>query len=138
MAESVFREKQDIPVEETKVPEMKQADSSGAEKKVEIPYLDSSDYLENYFELGTEWKDQDNIFFGDLNRIDNFIKLKIKNGEMENSQDSVKNMLKKMEKLNNLENEGRSVVKLEVMSNYVEFLLKNDLLKSNLKRYASN
>lgn len=136
--DSIIREKTNIPVTETKVPEIKEADSSGVEEKVELPYLDSSDCLEKYFQLGTEWKDQDGIFFNDLNKIDNYIKLKIKNGEMENSQDSVRDMLKKIEKLTNLDNEGRSVVKLEVISNYVEFLLKNDLLKSNLKRYNLN
>jgi len=138
MGDTVFREKQDVPVEEVKVPEVKEATSSGVEEKVEVPYTDSQDFLEHYFELGTKWKDQDNVFLEDLAVIDQFFKLKIKNGELENSQPAVKDTLKKIEKLNNLKGEGRSVVKLEVIRNYIEFLLKNDLLKSNLKRYSIN
>jgi hypothetical protein len=137
MGDSVFREKQDVkPAEETKV-EVKDASGTPINDHIEVPYTDSRDFLEGYFELGTEWKDRDMIFFEDLNLIDGLIKLKIREGEIPNDSKAVKGMLDGFAKLNNLKNETRSVVKLEVLRNYAEFLMKNYNLKSNLKRYAN-
>jgi hypothetical protein len=137
MGDSVFREKQDVqPVVEPKV-EVKDASGTPIEDHIEVPYTDSRDFLENYFGLGSNWKDRDMVFLDDLSMIDGLIKLKIKEGDIPNDQKSVKDMLNGFAKLNNLKNETRSVVKLEVLRNYAEFLLKNYNLKSNLKRYAN-
>lgn len=138
MPDSVFREKQYTPKTEEHEVVAKNDPITDIADNVEVPYTDAKDFLENYFGLGTEWKDQDALFFTELTNIDTYIKYKIKEGEIENSQKAVKNILKGMEKLNNLKQEGRSVVKLEVLSNYVDFLMKNDDLKSKLRRYSAN
>ena len=133
--DSVFRTKQEAkPVEEHKI-EVK-TDTTSIVNSVPLPYTDDNNFLDNYFSVGIQWHDQDAEFYPEIKKIDNYIRSQIANGEIENSSNSVKNLLKSMEKLNNLKKESRSVVRLEVIANYVEFLMKNDNLKSKLRRYA--
>ena len=122
-------------MKEAPVPVGKVEPQSNVDDHVEVPYLDAPNFLEDYFGLGTKWKDQDAVFDEDLHKIDVYVSSLIQDGEIANSQKAVKDILKKMEKLNNLTKEERSVVKLEVLGNYAEFLMKNNTLKSNLRRY---
>lgn len=135
MTNIVARTIQEKPQEHTV--EVKSDPVPGVINDVEVPYTDNEKFLDDYFKIGSEWRDQDASFYPEVEKIDMYMRLKIRNGEMENSQKSVKEFLGKIEKLNDLKSETRSVVKLEVMANYVDFLMKNDHLKSNLKRYAN-
>jgi hypothetical protein len=135
MSDTVFRARIE-PVAENKI----EAISSPAQPvitDVPVPYLDSRTFLDDYFNLGTEWKDHDATFQKEIDTINTYLTEKIKTGEIENSQKAVTTVLKGMERLNNLSKEGRSVIRLEVLGNYIEFLAKNDNLKSNLKRYGN-
>jgi len=134
--DSIVRSKQE-PVKEAPVPVGKVESQSLVEDHVEVPYTDAPNFLEDYFGLGTKWKDADAMFDEDLHKIDTYISDLIQSGEIANSQKAVKDIIKRMEKLNNLTKEERAVVKLEVLGNYAEFLTKNQTLKSNLKRYAN-
>lgn len=133
--DSVIRTKQEIPVEAEKPKENVIPIQSKIEDHVEVPYLDADGFLEEYFKLGIQWRDADAVFNEDLHKIDIYLSDMIQSGEIANSKSAVLNELKKMEKMNNLTKEERSVVKLEVMGNYAEFLMKNTKLKSNLRRY---
>lgn len=103
---------------------------------VQVPYMDAPEFLDEYFGIGKEWKDHDASMYPEIKKIDEYLTAKIRNGEVANDQKAIKQMLKDMEKLTDLKKESRSVVRLEVLANYVEFLSKNENLKSNLKRYA--
>lgn len=135
MTDTVFRAK--IEQKEEVLPSGKDSPNQPIVNDVPVPYLDSNDFLDKYFGLGTEWKDQDASFYKEIEEIDSYIRTRIDRGEIENSQKAVDELLKGIEKLNNLSKEGRSVIRLEVLANYIEFLNKNDNLKSNLKRYAN-
>lgn len=134
--DTTFRKQSDVEI--AKDPELKASIPAVTpqEDNIEKPYLDEPNFINDYFELGTQWKDASASFYPEIERIESYIKSKIDNREIENSQTAVKNLLKGIEKINNLKNETRQVVKLEVMANYIEFLSKNDRLKSNLKRYS--
>lgn len=134
--DTVFRSRTEEAVVEKPIPEGKEPDR-GSEVDVEVPYLDAKNFIEDYFGLGVEWRDHDATFSPDIEKIDGYIRTKISDGEIENSQTAVRNLIKKMEKINNLSQETRSVVKLEVLANYCEFMMKNDNLKSHLRRYAN-
>lgn len=135
MTDTVFRSKEEVV--EAKQPELKESHPALSDTThIETPYLDSPDFLDKYFGIGEEWKDHDSAMYPELQKIDEYIASKIRNGEVANTQESVKNLLKGVEKLTDLKKESRSVVRLEVVANYIEFLMKNDNLKSNLKRYA--
>jgi hypothetical protein len=107
---------------------------------VEVPYMDyeqthSHPYSVDYFKLGDTWEDPAGGFPKEINLIETYIKGKIDSGEIANSVTAIRDLIKHMEKFNNLNKEERSVVKIEVLSNYVEFMMKNDKVKSNLRRY---
>lgn len=136
--DSVIRTKQEKPVSIEPKREANPSPQAEIEDHVEVPYLDADNFLEDYFGVGTQWKDQDLVFAEDLHKIDVYISSLIQDGEIANSQKAVKDILKKMEKMNNLTKEERAVVKLEILGNYAEFLMKNENLKSNLRRYGSN
>lgn len=135
MPDTVFRSKAEESAPE-KLPEAPEA-TTVSDDKVDVPYTDAQNFIEDYFGLGTEWKDYDATFDGDIRKIDSYVKHKIAQGEIANDQKTVRELIKSMEKVNNLTKESRSVVKLEVLANYVDFLMKNDDLKSHLRRYGS-
>ena len=134
--DSIARTKQEVEVKEEKPKESSIPVQSKIDDHVEVPYFDDDNFLTDYFKLGTQWRDADAVFNEDLHKIDVYFTDMIQSGEIANSKSAVLNELKKMEKLNNLMKEERSVVKLEVLGNYAEFLMKNTKLKSNLRRYA--
>jgi hypothetical protein len=138
MSDVVFRKADEVEIAEAPKIEAKNDPIQEITDNVPTPYTETKDFLEDYFGLGTQWKDQDMMFFDDINMIDQYIKLQIKNGEVANDQEAVKKMLGKFEMLNNLTDETRSVVRLEVLANYAEFLLKNENLKSTLRRLNAN
>ena len=134
--DSILRSKQTTVVQEAPPKEVKIGPQSEIDDHVDVPYLDAPNFLEDYFQLGTQWKDADTVFAEDLHKIDVYMADLIDQGEIANSQSAVKEVLKKMEKMNNLTKEERAVVRLEVLGNYAEFLTKNDNLKSKLRRYS--
>lgn len=116
--------------------------SRASETHEEVPYLDyenanSYPYLVDYFELGDTWNDPQGGFPQEIQKIKEYVGEKIESGELANSVSAVKTLLKGMEKVNNLTKEERAVVKVEVLANYVDFLLKNEDVKRNLRRYSN-
>jgi hypothetical protein len=107
---------------------------------VEVPYMDyhqthGKPYLVDHFKLGDRWEDPEGGFPKEIQTISSYIDKKIESGEVANSVTAIKDLLKGMEKFNNLTKEERSVVKIEVLAHYVEFLQKNDQTRSNLRKY---
>jgi hypothetical protein len=108
--------------------------------KIEVPYTDyeqqtNHPYLVDHFKLGDKWDDPQGGFPNEVRLIESYIQDKIKSGEVANSIKAIQGVIKDMEKFNNLKGEERAVVKLEVLSHYVEFLMKNERTRANLRRY---
>lgn len=109
---------------------------------IEVPYLDyekssGKPFIAEYFNLGDRWNDREGGFPEEVRVIEDYIKEKINSGESANSISAAKSILKGIEKLNNLTNEERSVVKIEIIKNYIEFMNKKGELMSNLKKYGT-
>ncbi len=107
---------------------------------IEVPYMDYESshhhpYLVDHFKLGDTWDNLQGGFPREVAQIEGYIENKIQNGEMANSITAVKTMLKGLEKLTNVHNDERSVVKIETLNAYIEFLNKTDKMRSNLRRY---
>lgn len=116
--------------------------STGEIVNPDVPYLDyesehSSPFLVDYFVLGDTWNDPQGGFPKEIASIEGYIQEKIESGEIANSITAVKNMIRSMEKINNLSKEERSVVKIEILNNYVDFMRKNEGIKRNLRRYSN-
>jgi hypothetical protein len=143
MSNVVFRTKPtEIVPEETNL-EIKQEKNEAHtthDLGIEVPYTDyeiekGKPLLVDYYQLGDTWNEPGG-FYKEIESIKQFIQYKIDNGEIANSQNAVKDLLKGMEKTNNLTKEERPVVKLGVLSAYVEFLLKQENIKLNLRKYG--
>jgi len=138
MPDTVFRSK----IESTPdSPLPKGSDSStGSVTTVEVPYLDyatehSHPYLADHFTLGDNWNDPVGGFPKELATIETYINEKVESGEVANSVSAIKVLLKGIERITNLNKEERPLVKIETIAAYVQFLMKTDQLKTNLRRY---
>lgn len=133
-----FREKVEPAVE----PEAKGSiPSQGSVSKVEVPYLDyeqenGKPYLVEMFELGDHWADRVGGFNEEIQAIEDYLRDQVTNREVDNSLKGVKNRIKEIEKVVGVDKEDRAVVKLEVMAEYVKFLMKKNDIKRNITRYS--
>lgn len=139
MADMVFKQ-QSTPTEDI-LPKGVDTTSVNIDN-VEVPYLDYESssghpFTVEYFKLGDTWQETIGGFPLEVQKIEDYIKEKIESGESANSINAAKEIIKKMEKVNNLTKEERSVIKIEVLSNYIDFLNKNDQIKRNLQRYGT-
>lgn len=139
MSDVIFRTKNTTTTSE----ELPKAEPSttGSEVDIEVPYLDymtqnAKPFMVSEYNLGDLWDDPEGGFPEEVAAIEDYIKGKINDGEIANSVPAVKQLLRTMEKTNNLTHESRAVVKLEILSNYVDFMTKNDNLRSKLRRYS--
>jgi hypothetical protein len=139
MVDTTFRSST-IPVETapraTVDPKVTQTTSS------EVPYLDfetehGKPFVVDYFQLGDRWMDETGGFSKEVGMIESYFKDQVDSGELPNSVEAVKEAIKKMEKFTNVPKEERTVMKLETLSHYVEFLRQCAKTKFNLKHYSS-
>lgn len=94
----------------------------------------SRPYLADHYELGDTWE----VFNNEIQSLDQVIQDKIKSGEISNTPEAVKKVIKEMEKFNNLKDEDRTVIKLGILSSYAKFLdSKNKIRRESLK-YGTN
>ena len=140
MSDVVFREPQQSATElEAKAVKSDAISSSN----VEVPYLDyekthGKPYLADLFELGDRWNDGMGGFEEEIKTIEEYLESQVTNREVENSLKSIEKRLKEIEKVTNMDKEDRKVVKLEVLAQYVKFLMKTNDIKRNITRYGSN
>lgn len=131
------------PVTESVEPEVKvevKAAPQGV-SKVEGPYTNYEQahgypYIVDHFKLGDSWAETQGGFPKEVSLIEEYITNKINSGDMPDNVDSIKDMIKKIEKVTNLDKNERPVVKVETIAAYVEFLMKADKIKFNLRRYG--
>lgn len=89
-------------------------------------------YLAEHYQLGENWK----VFSQEVNTLDHYIRRKINDGEIANTPKAVKKVIAGMEKLNNLKDEERTVIKLETLSAYINFLNEVDGIRFNWRKYG--
>lgn len=109
----------------------------------EVPLLDyesqhGKPYSVDYFNLGDTWNDGVSGFSKEVGLLEEYVKSKIDSGEIANSVNAAREILKGIEKTTNMAKEERNVVRMEVMAAYVEFLMKQDKIKYSLNRYGKS
>lgn len=140
MTDSIYRAKGEASVDTPPAKEIKTPAVGGLSTDIAVPYSDyesqnSKPYTADYFKLGDTWSDRAGGFPEEIGKIEQYIGGKIDRGEIANSVTAVTNLIKGMEKFNNLSKEERAVVKIEVLSNYAEFMMKNEETRNKLRRY---
>jgi hypothetical protein len=76
-------------------------------------------------------------FKEDFDVIDSYFKDKINHGEMEDTVEAVKEKLKWIEKMVNIDKTERTVMKIEKIKAFIRFLKETDLIKVNGAKYAT-
>jgi hypothetical protein len=109
---------------------------------VEVPYLDyenqhGNPYTVEYFGLGDTWAEREGGFPEEISVIEEYVGKKIRDGEIPNTKEAVKEKLKQLEKINNLKGETRAVMRIETLAAYIKFLAETDKIKINLRRYGN-
>lgn len=138
---TVFRERVN-QVEDTSNILLEPKDKTvGQSDNVEVPYTDyqkvnGKPYTVDHFQLGNTWDDPDGGFEPEVMIIENYLKEKIRNGELANTKSAVKNELKQLERMNNLKNEERVVIKLGTLASFIKFLNETKQLNYNYRKYG--
>jgi len=109
--------------------------------KTIVPYKDYESengrpFVAEYYKLGDTWNDPNGGFSKEISLIQEFFNDRIEKGELPNNVEAIKEALKKMEKITNIDKNERPIVKIEVVSEYVKFLRNCDKIKFNLARYG--
>ena len=65
--------------------------------------------------------------------IESYLQSKIQDGDLADSKKAIDREIKTMEKMNNVKDEERPVVRIGILASYIKFL--NDT--KNIKRYAN-
>ena len=104
----------------------------------EVPYTEyhsenGKPYLAEYFKLGDNWE----VFNEEVSTIEDYLQRKIDNGEIANEVKTIEKEIKKMEKLHNLKDEPRAVIKIGTIASYIKFLNDTEGIKFNYRKYAS-
>ena len=121
-----FRTRQE-PQKEEITPIAKETTSQAIVDSVEVPYLDyqtqhGHPLAVDLFNLGDNW----DVYAQEIGLIDVYFKGKIHEGIYANNVDTIKDEIKKMEKLLDIRKETRSIVKLGVLSVSIRNLIWED------------
>jgi len=111
--------------------------------EVEVPYTDyekenGQPYSVDHFELGKYWNEGVGGFEEEVGVIENYIMNKINSGEWANDQTVIKGELKKMEKLTNMKDEPRAVVKVATITAHIKFLMEADGIRKDYAKYTNS
>lgn len=141
MGDTTFRTKSEAKVSPEVVPAGKEP-NRGTEVAEEVPYLDyerenNHPHSVDYFGLGDTWEDPAGGFPEEISLIEEYLADQISKGELANSTKAVKRELRRLEKINNVNNEERPIVKIETLAAYIRFLMETDKIKFNLRRYGN-
>lgn len=140
MTDAPFREKQEPSVESVGVGK---ETTQSTITHVEPPFLDYSrehgqPFVVDHFKLGDRWQDSPGGFSPEVTAIENYLEKQVLDKEIENSLPAIQKRIKEIEKVVGVDKEDRVVVKLEVMSEYVKFLMKKSDIYKNITRYGNN
>ena len=141
MVDTTFRKKSE-PTGETRAGEGKTPDSQPVVVE-EVPYTDYENehhhpYTVDHFKLGKYWDEGVGGFEKEVGLIEDYVKEKIKSGEWANDKKTIKAKLEKIEKITNMKEERRSVIKMAVISAHIKFLKEVDEIKTNFVKYGNN
>lgn len=107
--------------------------------KVEVPYTEyetenQRPYTVDYFDLGSFWERHADGYSKEVNFIEDYFNEKIKTGDIANDVSAVRNELRKIEKLTNIEDETRAAVRMGIVVAHIKFLSKVGRMKRKIAK----
>jgi hypothetical protein len=140
MNDTVFRSKSE-PSTQTETPYKTGDGMSTHIPDTEVPFTDyqkgnNHPFLVDYFKLGDTWQDKFGGFEKEINSIEGYFRGKIEQGELKNETSAVKEQMKRIYKLCEIDKTERTTMQIEKLAAYIEFLRKTDSIKLNREKYA--
>lgn len=143
MNDQIFRSKQSTEDTVEKPVNMgsSSSDTVSAIDTIEPPFTDYETihkvpFVVDHFELGKYWN-TDSIYTKEVTSIENYLRLKVEKGDIDNSLEAAEETMKRIEKTAGVDKTDSTVVKVGKLAAYVDFLLKVDNLKVNTHHYGS-
>jgi len=142
MTDPTFRTKTEAVDKPERVGEGKEPDSQSIIKE-EVPYTDyemenGHPYTVDHYDIGKYWDEGMGGYEEEIGLIEDYIVDKIKTGEWANDRKTIKGELRKMEKLINMKDETRKVVKVGSVVAHIKFLRETDKIKKDFGKYGNN
>lgn len=114
------------------------------ETKVEPPFLDyekmeGKPFLVDYYELGDLWDRRDmysNAFTDEVEGINKYLAIAIGKGDISNTIEGVTNELKRIEKMINVRPDQRKSMRIGLVKEYVDFLMRSEYVKKESAKYG--
>ena len=108
--------------------------------EVEPPYSEyktknGKPYAVDYFELGRYW-DHGELYNKEIGSIETYMSHLVETGEINNTLKAVKDKMKKIEKMININSEDRKASRVGRVAAYMEFLIKADGIKRDSAKYG--
>jgi len=115
------------------------------ETEVEPPFLDyekmkGKPFLVDYYELGQLWDRRDmysNAFIDEVEGINKYLDYAISQGDISNSIEGVTNELKRIEKMINVRPDQRKSMRIGLVKEYVDFLMRSEYVKKESAKYGN-
>lgn len=139
MSDIVARTRVAPPAAESTTPQVEVDKSRHLETEVEPPYTDyhqqkGRSYILDMYEVG-ELIDP-RTFETEVGDIEAYLEHQISSGEVNNTTESVKNEIKRIEKLVNVKKDARVSMRLALVAEYAKFLLKAEGIKRESAKYG--
>lgn len=135
MADSITR----TSITQEAPPPSGKAATNGGEVNVEVPYLDYEDahgrpFVADNYQLGDTWGMPNGGFPEEVAKIEEFIENQINDGEIANDVNDIRQLLRSLEKMTNVDKESRPLIKIQTVAAYVDFLNKTKGIKPKYGR----
>lgn len=122
-------------------PQIKGDGAGTHESNVEPPFTDyqkqyKHPFIVDHFKLGDRWADELGGFSEEVKSIEGYFTDKINKGEMINDTEAVREKLKGIYKLCNIDKTERTTMQIEKLAAYIDFLRKTDDIKLNHQKYG--
>ena len=113
---------------------------SGDQTDIEVPFMDynkakGSNFLVDHFDLGSMWEE---TFGEEVKAIENYLVSEIEQGRLDNSTNSVKEVLKKSLKVCGADKTDRKIVQMGLLAKYLEFMTETKKVRSLAGKYGSS
>jgi len=114
------------------------------ETTVEPPFMDyekmkGQPFLVDHYELGALWNRGDmysEAFIPEVTAINKYLDYAISKGDVNNTTESVKKELNRIEKMINVRPDQRKTMRIGLVAEYVKFLMKSDYVKKESAKYG--
>jgi hypothetical protein len=141
MNNTVFRTKQNEETIQEKLPEAPKELKQISETEVETPYslyesTHEKPLIADYFQLGDQWNDSLGGFKEEVDKVENYLKKKVRTGELQDTIPAVKDHIKSLYKLCSINKNERVTMQIEKLAAYTDYILKMEDIKNNYYKYG--